>query len=344
MRKLALAALSLTFLLTACKESFQKGENGMEYKIIKSGSGAAVKDGEFMYMQIAQLINSGGKDSVFTDSRETMGQFQVLDSTQTRPEFYKLLSQLRKGDSLFIRVLSDSVFKEDPMQMPPFIEKGDFLITTVKLVDIFKNEAAADSARTKELELAQVRAEQKMKDQLVKDDKALQDYFKKNNITVSKAPEGTYVQIIEPGTGDLIDSTVVPLVNYTGKTLAGVMFDSNTDPSKGHVEPIIVNMPKDPMIGNTSLIQGWFDGMTLLRKGSKAKFYIPSSLAYGPQAMGPDIKANENLIFDIEIVDVMNKTQATVKAQEQMEKMREMQKRYMDSLQKASPQVNPSGE
>lgn len=264
--------------------------------------------------------------------------FEKLDSTTTPKAYYNMLKQLRKGDSLVIRIMTDSVFKDPAQPMPPFFTKGNYLSTTVKLIDIYKTQTAADSARMREGELAQKRLEQKMKDQLVIDDKILQDYFKKNNIQVTKAPEGTYVQIIEPGTGNLIDTTVVPLVNYTGTTLDGKMFDSNTDPSKGHVEPIQVNMPKDPMLGSTSMIKGWLDGMTLLRKNAKAKFYIPSSLAYGPQAAGPDIKANEILVFDIHILDVLNKQQAMAKAEQQMAQMREMQQKYMDSIQRANPQ------
>ena len=116
----------------------------------------------------------------------------------------------------------------------------------------------------------------------------------------------------------------------------GKMFDSNTDPSKGHVEPFNVNMTADRTLGG-SVIKGWTDGLTLLNKGAKAKFYIPSTLAYGPRE-SQDIPANSILIFDIEVVDVLTKEQAKVAVKEQIEKNKLRQKAYMDSVSKLSNQ------
>ena len=39
MKKVSLVVLTAAVLFSACKESFKKGENGLEYKIISSGSG-----------------------------------------------------------------------------------------------------------------------------------------------------------------------------------------------------------------------------------------------------------------------------------------------------------------
>jgi len=41
-----------------------------------------------------------------------------------------------------------------------------------------------------------------------------------------------------------------------------------------------------------------------LKEGAKAKFLIPSPLAYGPSQRGAVIKANSILIFDVEVTDV----------------------------------------
>ena len=49
------------------------------------------------------------------------------------------------------------------------------------------------------------------------------------------------------------------------------------------------------------------EGITLFKVGSKGKMFIPSLMAYGPQGMPPAIKPNENLIFDIEVVEVKDK-------------------------------------
>lgn len=336
MRKFSSFMLLAVVLLSACNPSFKKGKEGLEYKIISNGNGPKIEYGEFMQLDFATYYNTGTKDSLLNDSR-TQGApvIEVLDSISTPIAYYEILKHVKKGDSVVIRILTDSAFKKSPDQMPPFFKKNHFVLTTLKIVNIFKTREEADSAR------AAAMIEMNKKDSIntiaqnVKDDKTIVEFLAKNNIKAIKAPLGTYVEIIQPGTGNLIDTSVVVKTNYTGKTLDGVVFDSNTDPSKGHLEPLLVNLTNNPGLG-MSVISGWKDGMTLLSKGAKAKLYIPSALAYGKSGAGADIKPNSILIFEIEILDVLNKTQAEAAAKEQKKKMAEMQKHYMDSIQKAA--------
>jgi len=344
MRKISLVLSMAIIALSACKESFKKGDEGIEYKIISSGKGETVQYGNFMQLQVAQLYNDGKKDSSISNTRTSPqgAAFEVLDSTTMPAPYFKILRLLKKGDSLVIRIMVDSAFKNSPQGIPEFFKKGNYLFTTAKVENIFKTREQADSARN--IAMAAAQEKQKVLDAelLKKDDKTLTDYFAKNNIQAVKAPLGTYVQIITPGTGANIDTSVVVKTNYTGKTMEGKAFDSNTDPAFNHVQPFMVNMTNDPSLGQ-GVIPGWTDGMKLLNKGAKAKFYIPSSLAYGSQGAGQDIKPNSILVFDIEVADVLNKTQALASSKAEQKKMEEMQKKYMDSMQKANPQPQQPG-
>jgi FKBP-type peptidyl-prolyl cis-trans isomerase FkpA len=339
MRKISFIAVIAVLGLSACKESFKKGEKGLEYKIIGSGSGDKIKAGEFMHMEVAQIYNDGKKDSLLSDSRTNPGGsvFQEMDTTSIPPEFAKILGQLRKGDSLVIRILTDSAFQQSPTGVPAPFQKGRYLMTTVKLVDIFKTKEQTDAARKISMEKAGARMKELEAAQIIKDDKTLTEYFAKNNIKVVKAPLGTYVQVLQMGSGPIADTSNLVRVNYTGKTMAGKTFDSNTDPAFQHVAPYVVNLTSDPTLGQP-VISGWYDGLKMLNKGAKAKFYIPSSLAYGAMQQGPDIAPNSILVFDIEVLDVLTKEQGRMAAQEDQKKMEEMQKKFMDSLQKANPQ------
>ena len=49
-------------------------------------------------------------------------------------------------------------------------------------------------------------------------------------------------------------------------------------------------------------VAGWTEGVQLMNKGSKFKFYIPSDLAYGANGQG-EIGPNEVLIFEVELID-----------------------------------------
>jgi FKBP-type peptidyl-prolyl cis-trans isomerase len=339
MKKISFVAAVALLALSACKESFKKGDNGLEYKIVTKGSGEPIPYGQYMQIHVAQFYNNGKTDSLLSDSRTSPqgSLIEVLDSVSTPPQYFKILKQLKKGDSLVIRQLTDSAFKGNMESMPPFFKKGKYLITTVKMEDIFATKELADAARIKSMEAAQVKQKAAAAEQIKKDDKILTDYFAKNNIQASKGALGTYVQVLQPGTGATIDTGVVVKANYTGKTMEGKTFDSNTDPAFNHQQPLLVNMTTDPSLG-TTVIPGWTDGFKLINKGAKAKFYIPSSLAYGAQGAGADIKPNTILVFDIEVLDVLNRAQASAAAGEQRREMEAMQKRYMDSMQKAQPQ------
>jgi len=225
------------------------------------------------------------------------------------PELFKVCSLLRRGDSLVLRVSTDTIIKRQQGMVPPFIKKGNYLIQSLKLLNVFDTREDADKARMVEMNRMRAIEEKKAAAQMIIDDKLIQNYLSKNKITAVKSTEGTYVQIIKQGNAVKVDTTTVVKTNYTGKTFDAVTFDSNTDSSFGHIEPFSVNMTNDRSLG-AGVIKGWMDGLLMLTEGAVAKFYIPSSLAYGTRGAGDRIAANTILIFDIEVVDVMSKSEA----------------------------------
>lgn len=109
---------------------------------------------------------------------------------------------------------------------------------------------------------------------------------------VISVPGGLQYKIIKEGSGakPLADSTVV--VHYRGTLLDGKEFDSSY--SRG--EPLSIDLDR--------VIKGWQVALPMMPVGSKWQLYIPSHLAYGPAAAGPDIGPNSTLIFDIELISI----------------------------------------
>ena len=339
MRKISYLLLITAIAFSACKSNeYKKGGEGMEYKIIADGKGDAIKNGEYMEFNItSKLSRKGGKDTVLNSSAD-MGapQIIVIDSAQLPPAYFKLFLQLRKGDSLATRTLTDSFFKKQPEAMPPFIKKGDYLETNIRVTNIYKTKEEADKAREAGMVLQQAASKKKAAELVAKDDKALNDYFAKNNIKAVKTPAGAYIEVLQAGSGPNADTTNFAKINYTGKTMDGHVFDSNTDPAKGHVEPLMVNLTSNFTLGN-GVIPGMSDGLRMLNKGAKARIYIPSGLGYGPAGSGADIPANSNLIFEVEMLQILSSTEAAAERAAAQKKMEDMQKHYQDSVAKLQP-------
>jgi FKBP-type peptidyl-prolyl cis-trans isomerase FkpA len=345
MRKISYLLLASVFILSSCKENYKKGDDGMEYRIIANGKGETLKNGEFMELHFTNLLSrKGKKDSVLNNTRE-MGAPQIMpfDSTSLPPAYFKIFKQMKNGDSLTTRVSVDTMFKGKMEQMPPFMKKGDFVYTNIQIVNVYKTQQAADSART----IAMANAEKIGKakaDALVKaDDKTLTDFIAKNKVTATKTANGVYVETTTAGTGALLDTNSFVKIMYTGKTLDGKMFDSNVDPSKGHTDPLLVNLTNDQSLGN-GVIPGMKEGLLTLQKGAKGKLYIPSGLAYGARGAGADIPANANLVFEVEVLETQTKAQAKASQAAEQAKMQAMQKKYMDSIQKANPKAAQQGQ
>jgi FKBP-type peptidyl-prolyl cis-trans isomerase len=133
--------------------------------------------------------------------------------------------------------------------------------------------------------------------QAEKDDAILQKFFKDTKVKAQKTASGLYYVILQKGTGENAKAGQQVTVNYTGRTMEGNVFDSNTDPKFMHVEPFTFSL------GGHQVIAGWDEGIALLNKGAKAILYIPSPMAYGAASPSAAIPPNSIMIFDVELLD-----------------------------------------
>jgi FKBP-type peptidyl-prolyl cis-trans isomerase len=105
---------------------------------------------------------------------------------------------------------------------------------------------------------------------------------------------GLRYQILQKGEGKKATKGAGVSVHYKGQLLDGTVFDS----SYKRKQPIDFN------VGVGQVIAGWDEGIQLLQVGDKARFVIPSDLAYGAAGAGGVIPPNATLIFDVELMNV----------------------------------------
>jgi FKBP-type peptidyl-prolyl cis-trans isomerase FkpA len=345
MRKVYFFILAIFVAFTATAQidsSYKMGDGGMQYKIIETGNGELLKAGQFMEIHFSSILaGAGRKDSLLTNTRD-MGAPQMMpfDSSKMPANYFKIFTQMKSGDSLITLTIVDTIFKnEQNGSMPAFFNKGDFIITNIKIVNIYKTQEEADKAAAASRLEAEKYLSAKAASLKIEDDKTIAAFIAKNNVTATKTTNGVYVEIIKLGTGAILDSNVLVKINYTGRTFDARMFDSNTDPSKGHVEPLMVNLTNDPTLSG-GVIPGMNEGLMMMQKGTKGKLYIPSGLAYGPRGAGTDIAANANLIFEVEVLSILSKKQAKAENLIQQQKMMAKQMKRK-ALPKKTKKQNP---
>ena len=282
------------FAFASCNDvDFKKTKGGMPYKIFSEKGGEKVTPESILKVHIKRSIG----DSLLFDTREGMAAYIPVNSPVQPYDISELFTSIKSGDSIYTVQMVDTFIKRSPEQVPPQFKNGDELISTFKVIKVFKTQEEAQADMQNEQTAAMLK-DPKFQAQLKKDDAAIQEYLSKNNIKATKIGMGTYVEIIEPGAGPEVDPGKFVSLNYTGKTFEGKSFDSNTDPAFNHLEPLELVVDQSPMI------KGFQEGIKELKKGAKARLFIPSILAYGENAPSQEIKANENLIFEIEVLDV----------------------------------------
>ena len=124
--------------------------------------------------------------------------------------------------------------------------------------------------------------------------KAGQDFLEENG----KRPEvvvlasGLQYEIITEGTGPKPSAKDKVTCHYHGTLIDGTVFDSSVQ--RGQPATFPLNM----------VIKGWTEGLQLMTKGSKWRFFIPPQLGYGDRQVSAQIGPNSTLIFDVELLEI----------------------------------------
>jgi FKBP-type peptidyl-prolyl cis-trans isomerase FkpA len=288
MKKLVLiAALYTAFSLQVnAQDNFVHTPKGALVKIFTNNPGDKIKLNDVITFNVVQKTE---KDSVLFSSY-TMGhplKIQVQPS-QNVGDLMDVLTMLTAKDSAYVKVPSDSIFKAHEDQRPPFLPKGSFLAFSLKIVKVQSLGEAMAEVKTAETESAN-------------------KYIADNKLTVVTTASGLKYVITQPSikkkplTGDTL------MVNYTGRTLDGKVFDSSIESEAkkaGLQQGDRKYEPIEVILGTSPVIQGWTEGLLLLNEGAKAKFIIPSNLGYGAEGAGSDIPPYSTLVFDVELVKI----------------------------------------
>ncbi len=284
--------ISCLSMLFACFDfspykGYTRTETGLYYKLLSIGDGKKQpKQGDFLELYIAyKTIN----DSVFYDSysnNETGKVFMPFGKSSFKGSFEEGITKMNEGDSLSFIVNADSLFtKFFNAPLPLFLEKTHVVKMEVRLHKILsKEEYIAEIENFKEL----------VEDRDIEEQRKLKTYLDTIDLQFYPLENGMYYLPLKQGTGELPENGNSLKIHYTGKFLNGKIFESTYER----------NQPLEFIYGEQGqVIDGFLLALSTMNEGAKAKFIIPSRLAFGNKGSSTGaIPPYTTVVYDLELI------------------------------------------
>jgi FKBP-type peptidyl-prolyl cis-trans isomerase len=125
------------------------------------------------------------------------------------------------------------------------------------------------------------------------EDHEIHSYVKKHNLDMAKTGTGLRYVVYEEGMGTRSALGKTAVINYKLSLLDGrVCYSSEKDGTRGFT------------IGKGEIEKGMDEGILLMRVGDRAKFILPSHLAYGLAGDGIKIPSHAVILYDVTLIDV----------------------------------------
>lgn len=127
--------------------------------------------------------------------------------------------------------------------------------------------------------------------------KAGEDFLAENKTKegVKTTESGLQYIVLKEGKGEKPNPTSKIKIHYHGTTIEGKVFDSTVERNQPYESKANIFVP------------GFNEALSLMNEGGKYKFFIPQELAYGVQQRGQLIKPFSALVFEIELLEILEK-------------------------------------
>ena len=119
----------------------------------------------------------------------------------------------------------------------------------------------------------------------------LSENASKDGVTVTES--GLQYEVIKEGEGAHPGPEDQVSIHYKGSLIDGTQFDSSYDRGQ------------PATFGVSGVIPGFSEGLQLMTVGSHYRLFIPSEIGYGPNGSGRNIGPNATLIFEVEMLEII---------------------------------------
>ncbi|MCC5826519.1 FKBP-type peptidyl-prolyl cis-trans isomerase [Alkalimonas sp.] len=110
---------------------------------------------------------------------------------------------------------------------------------------------------------------------------------------VSVTASGLQYEVLNAGAGDKPGRESTVRTHYHGTLIDGTVFDSSYQRGEPAEFPV------------SGVIAGWTEALQMMPVGAKYRLYIPHELAYGERGAGHAIPPFSALVFDVELLAIV---------------------------------------
>ena len=269
--------------------TFSKTATGLSYKVVQRGKGRRPQEKDYLFLQIS--YQTPDKQVIFDTAQNgspIILHYAEVDKLDV--VLKEAIGMMREGDTLLFKVTAKQLF-------------GDYLGALAMQYDLKEDTIIETKVKIEKM----MQEEQFEKQKAEKDAQAIEEYLKAEGIAAETTPSGLRYIIDTPGKGKKPLPGDYVKVHYTGRLLEGGVFDtSQAEVAQAHGihHPQRTYEPFKFQVGKGQVIAGWDEGLQLISKGSKARLFIPSELAYGSRGAGHMIPPHAVLVFEIHLISV----------------------------------------
>lgn len=293
-KKLLFSALVISMI--SCGQQTPKElmtPSGYKYTHV-STDGQKVQEGDYVYITISM---KGSDGTVLQEIGEgpNMPVMQMPTAEKPLPMPNPVVDMLMTGglgDSMTLYMPIDSFPNKENPQLAG-MEFIEYVTCIKKVKDETGYQAEIEEQRLqqeKDMEAGKAR----MAEVGAKTEQIIKDY-NAGKLDVKTTPDGLKYVIHEEGDGPQGEVGKRASVHYYGAFMDGKMFDSS----------FRMGRPYTFTVGRGEVIRGWDLGIPLLKKGGTGSLFIPYDLAYGAAGKPPSIPEKSDLMFYVELVDVL---------------------------------------
>jgi FKBP-type peptidyl-prolyl cis-trans isomerase FkpA len=125
------------------------------------------------------------------------------------------------------------------------------------------------------------------------EDRQIGDFISRYKWNMKTSPTGLRYLIYKTSNGKQAVKGQMVTINYTARLLNGDLAYSSMEEG-----------PKTFQVGHSDVERGLDEGILLLRVGERAKFILPSHLAFGVLGDQNRIPQNATLVYDVELIKI----------------------------------------